>query len=328
MPKSVSVKFIDFWEGFDETDNKFLSALRSRYVVEVIPAASSEEPEILFYSRNGQLHLEYDSPIKVYYTGENDVPDFNECDYAISFHRIEFGKRHLRYPLYMLYEYDKVKQTHNLSCGRDMAERPFCTFLMRNHWNCDPQRIKIVDAVEAYRAIAYGGSWRNNVGGMIDNKIQFIAGYKFNLALENSRLQGYVTEKILEPLAASTVPLYWGAPDVCKDFNSDAFINIADYNSLDNFVADVKRIDNDAEAYLKILSAPKLLSDRTIDYDGRLADFLSAIVEERRRYTTRYGEAGNYHRRRILLVPFSENGNLMRMAKLIRLCYKPHHKKR
>ena len=161
---------------------------------------------------------------------------------------------------------------------------------MRNHWNCDPQRIKIVDAVEAYRAIAYGGSWRNNVGGMIDNKIQFIAGYKFNLALENSRLQGYVTEKILEPLAASTVPLYWGAPDVCKDFNSDAFINIADYNSL--------------------------------------ADFLSAIVEERRRYTTRYGEAGNYHRRRILLVPFSENGNLMRMAKLIRLCYKPHHKKR
>ena len=46
MPKSVSVKFIDFWEGFDETDNKFLSALRSRYVVEVIPAASSEEPEI------------------------------------------------------------------------------------------------------------------------------------------------------------------------------------------------------------------------------------------------------------------------------------------
>ena len=47
--------------------------------------------------------------------------------------------------------------------------------------------------------------------------------------------------------------------------NSDAFINIADYNSLDNFVADVKRIDNDAEAYLKILSAPKLLSDRTID---------------------------------------------------------------
>ena len=167
MPKSVSVKFIDFWEGFDETDNKFLSALRSRYVVEVIPAASSEEPEILFYSRNGQLHLEYDSPIKVYYTGENDVPDFNECDYAISFHRIEFGKRHLRYPLYMLYEYDKVKQTHNLSFGRDMAERPFCTFLMRNHWNCDPQRIKIVDAVEAYRAIAYGGSWRNNVGGKI-----------------------------------------------------------------------------------------------------------------------------------------------------------------
>ncbi len=320
MHGAVTVKFVDFWDCFDENDNKFLSALRSRYGVEVIPASSDEEPEILFYSRNGQKHLDYDSAIKVYYTGENDVPDFNECDYAISFHRLDFGKRHLRYPLYMMYEIDELKRPRYGVEDEGLAERPFCSFLMRNDWNCDPRRVEIVDAVEAYRPIAYGGPWRNNVGGPVDEKIPFISGYKFNLALENSRVEGYVTEKLLEPLVASTVPLYWGAPDAGMDFNPEAFVNIADYNSMDNFIADLKRIDNDNDSYMKILRAPKLLSDCETDFDDRLAGFLSVIVEERCRYAPRYGEAGDYHRRRVLLRPFGENRNLMRMAKLVSLC--------
>jgi len=317
MSRSVTVKFVDFWDGFDEGNNKFLSALRSRYDVTLIPGRCDGVPDVLFYSREGESHLDYEDSIKVYYTGENDVPDFNECDYAISFHHLDFGRRHLRYPLYMMYDYEMISDPCVIS-DDDAVARPFCSFLMRNHYNCDPRRIEIADAVEEYRPIAYGGLWRNNTGGPVADKVSFISGYKFNLALENSLVGGYVTEKILEPFIASTVPLYWGAPDVAEDFNPEAFVNIADYDSIGNFVKALMAIDRDREAYLGMLRAPKLRADRHVDFDGRLASFLGDIVESRRRYAVRYGESGLYHRRRILLRPFVMSRNFMRLAKTVR----------
>lgn len=80
FPRTITVKFVDFWPSFDENDNKFLAALRSGMDAEVIPSSSPEIPDLLFYSQFGMRHLEYESSVKIYYTGENDVPDFNECD--------------------------------------------------------------------------------------------------------------------------------------------------------------------------------------------------------------------------------------------------------
>ncbi len=40
-----------------------------------------------------------------------------------------------------------------------------------------------------------------------------LVNYKFTLALENSLLPHYMTEKIWEPLAAGSVPVYYGAPN-------------------------------------------------------------------------------------------------------------------
>ena len=315
MSDTITVKFVDFWPTFNENDNKFLSALRASCDVHVIPFGSSGSSDILFYSRCGLRHLHYSDSIKVYYTGENDVPDFNECDYALSFHHLDFGGRHMRYPLYMLYEYDELDSV----CvhGEDVADRPFCSFLMRNFSNCAPERLMIVDAVESYRPIAYGGPWRNNTGGPVDEKIPFISRYKFNLALENSLLPGYITEKILEPLVAGTVPLYWGPDDVTDDFNADAFMRVNDYDSVDRFVEALRKLDNDNDAYLKMLRAPKLNADKYIDFDARLADFLGAIVSNPRKHTVRYGEAGMYHSIRCRLSPFLQSRAFMRMAGML-----------
>lgn len=320
MSQTITVKFVDFWKGFDANNNKLLSALRAGNDVTVLPCDSEVEPDLLIYSRDGYKHLRYENSIKIYYTGENDVPDFNECDYAISFHHIDFGPRHLRYPLYMMYGYEGLSTDSGKQPSDAAFDRPFCSFLMRNYYLCDPRRIEIVDAVDAYRPIAYGGPWRNNVGGPVDDKLAFISGYKFNLALENSLVSGYITEKLLEPLLAGTVPVYWGADDVTADFNSDSFIRVRDYDNMDSFISGLKRIDGDRKEYMSILSAPKLNVDKNIDFDSRLESFFSAIVEHRRRYVTRYGEAGLYHDRRKLLAPFLRQRSFFRLAKLVNLC--------
>ena len=288
----ISIKYVGFWDTWNIYNNKFNEALGINNRVRVIEKGSIENPDILFYSRytKGE-HLNYDC-IKIYFTGENDFPDFNECDYALSFHEVTFGERHLRYPLYMLYEYDQLSNPLKIS-DKEAVNRKFCSLLMRNSNNCDPKRLRIIDEVGKYKDIDYGGSFRNNIGGNVDEKIPFIHGYKFNLALENSVVDGYVTEKILEPMVASTIPIYWGSERAKKDFNPEAFINVDDYDNLDNFLKALKRIDEDAELYLKMLRAPKLIKGVSPDFDSLLVEFLDNIAKKRRRYALPFGEIGN-----------------------------------
>lgn len=311
----ISVKFVDFWPSFDHENNKFVEALRSRHNVTVLDRDSRDVPDILFYSRNGVDHFDYDC-LKIYYTGENDFPDFNECDYALSFYRMDFGERHLRYPLYLLYDYGRLAKLPEIS-DREALERGFCSLLMRNADNCDPMRLRIIDAVDAYRPLAYGGPYRNNTGGPVEDKLEFISRYKFNLALENSDIDGYVTEKVLEPMLANTVPIYWGTQAVRDDFNPEAFVNVGDYDTVDSFVDALGRLDNDDRMYLAMLRAPKLKGVSVNDFDGRLADFLDKIATGRRRHTVRYGEMNRLRRRNRLASRIVTNKWGIRAARVL-----------
>ena len=315
MRRHVKIKFVDFWPSFDCENNKFADALRLRHDVEVLPRDGDDVPDILFYSRCGcGEHLKYDC-VKVYFTGENDFPDFNECDYALLFYNCVLGDRHMRYPLYMLYETGGALSPPALS-DKEALGRGFCSVVMRNSSNCDPMRLRIIDAVESYRPLAYGGPYRNNTGGPVAEKIPFIGGYKFNLALENSMVNGYVTEKLLEPLAAATVPVYWGSRQACRDFNPDAFINVGDYDSTDSLVEAIRRIDNDDEEYLRILRAPNFKDQEPVDFDSRLADFLDNIVCGMKRYRVRFGEMAVLHERRCVTVPLTGKRWSYRVMKL------------
>lgn len=301
--KEIKVRFTDFWSSFDPYDNVFVRLLSAKFHVVVMSGTLAERPDMLIYSAFGIEHYKYEDCVKVYYTGENDVPNFNECDYGLSFHHIDFGGRHFRYPLYMMYEIDEAILKPAIS-DRQALEREFCSVLMKNAANCNRQRLRIIEAVDSYKSVAFGGPYRNNIGGNIpiDGKIPFISGYKFNLALENSAIHGYITEKIVEPFAAATVPIYWGAPDIKNEFNPEAFINVGDYRSIDAFIDDLKLIDNNPERYLRILRAPRLNSDKNLDYNERLQDYLCNIAETLKvRRSLNAMEHNNYRRSHILM---------------------------
>lgn len=317
MKKSLTVKFVDFWPTFNVLDNKFIDALKANYDVEVLSPENTSTPDILFYSRCGvrNEHLKYDC-LKIYFTGENYFPDFNECDYAMSFYDMDCGGRNLRYPLFMLYEIDQFLNPPLFS-DHEALSRGFCSVVMKNVVNCDPMRLKIIDAVDSYKPMAYGGPYRNNVGGPVENKIDFISGYKFNLALENSMVDGYVTEKLLEPFAASTVPVYWGSDVSKKDFNPDAFINISDYDSIDSFLKALKRIDSDSTEYLSILRAPNCRHTTPDDFDSRLEEFLNGIADKMKKKRTAYGEMGIYQKRNKVVLPLWDKSYSRKMIKLM-----------
>ncbi|CAJ99309.1 alpha (1,3)-fucosyltransferase fragment 2 [Helicobacter acinonychis str. Sheeba] len=53
----------------------------------------------------------------MYYTGENEVPNFNLFDYAIGFDGLDFKERYLRMPLYYAHLHDKAQSVNDTTCA-------------------------------------------------------------------------------------------------------------------------------------------------------------------------------------------------------------------
>ncbi|WP_316851318.1 glycosyltransferase family 10 domain-containing protein [Pedobacter agri] len=65
----------------------------------------------------------------------------------------------------------------------------------------------------------------------IDDKLIALMPYKYSIAIENSAIDGYFTEKISECYLTHTLPIYYGAPDIENYFDSNSLlkIDITDY---------------------------------------------------------------------------------------------------
>ena len=238
----------------------------------------SEEPDILLFSCFGERFTKYDC-VRVFYTPENLVPDFNVADYAIGFHYMNFGRRYLRYPMYLTYQRSYSQIIDSKIAEENSCARKFCSFVYSNGTWASPLRKQFFDLLSAYKQVDSGGRYMNNVGGPVENKIAFQSEYKFCIAFENSIGEGYTTEKLIEAMMSGSIPIYWGDPSVVKQFNPDSFINVSDYGSLEKVVQEVIRLDHDDEAYLEKLNQPWVRPcdgayDSLIHFREILSDFL------------------------------------------------------
>ena len=280
MPmKTIKVKCIGFWGAFDPRDNFILDLLKKRYQVEL-----SDEPEYLFYSTSTEDFLDYDC-VRIFYTGENVCPDFNLCDYAIGFERLTFADRYLRRPFYLdvpIYREDLDRAMHKHEFRmEDLKEKTeFCSFIYSNK-ESDPFRDQLLDKINSYKAVHSGGRYRNNIGGSVDDKFAYQWKHKFSIASENSYHSGYSTEKLVQSLAALTIPIYWGDPSIARDFNEKAFINCHQYDTLDEILERVIEIDQNEELYLKMLREPAFYPDFSLEEKRReLEEFIYHIIDQ------------------------------------------------
>lgn len=281
--KKIKICFTDFWDVFDPKDNFITDALKKNFEVEL-----SDNPDFVFCSIFGRRHLKYDCA-KIYYTGENIIPDFNLVDYALGFQEISFYDRYLRLPHYVLYPRAcKLALSKPSMKDDELVNRKFCSYVVSNAVSCK-ERGQIIEALGSYKSLDSGGRYHNNVGGPVADKIEFSRGYKFSVAVENSGARGYTTEKIMEAFASQTVPIYWGNPDIVKEFNPDSFINVHDFKSFEEMTEYVKKVDSDDELYLKMVKAP-IIKEAGKDYpqsgakeclyEDYLSDFLLKVCAQ------------------------------------------------
>ncbi len=285
------VKFVDFWPGFDPTENFLTKALDG-----VVDYQIGESPEIVFFSSFGREHEGFPGAIRVFYTGENIRANRFDCDYSINFDHLE-SRRHFRLPLYDIYP----RESPVASSDRDK----FCSIVVSNPKSLF--RLKFFEKLHARKPVDSGGRVGNNVGGPVESKIEFISGYRFNIAFENSSYPGYTTEKLFEAKNAGCVPIYWGNPRVSDDFEPGGFIDVSSFRSWDHCIEHILEVDADPKLLQRYQNTPLFRPGTTPieDRSARLGEFLRLIATEGRprwknRHLARWmAMANRMHTRRV-----------------------------
>lgn len=300
----IKVLFLDMPGEFKLNDNFIIDLLAERYEVDIV-----EEPDFLFYSAFGFHHFskKYQHCVKIFLAGEPVVPNFNDCDYAIGYVNMEFGHRYFRAASVLSSITGKSisKDIQDRSAvDNRLLDRKFCNFIYSNATNGQGAalRMQFCNALMKYKRVDCPGEVLHNMAadelkqrytvganGVMqansnfwqESKIAFQQKYKFSIAFENTKLDGFYTEKILNPFYAKSIPIYWGSGEITKEFNPKAFINCADYDyDFQRVIDRVIALDQDNKQYMQMLREKPLRDDFDFENRERLKDFLYGIIEK------------------------------------------------
>ncbi|MBO7253355.1 MAG: hypothetical protein J6V25_12100 [Oscillospiraceae bacterium] len=286
--KTIKLHYLGFWDNFDMEDNFFSHILEKRYNI----VLDAENPDFLIcYPLCRPFeYMRYDCP-RIMYTGEFISADFTAIDYFIGYDDISFGDRSYRYPYYL---YDYHKEEIFKRCGPALTEDEARKILKEKEYFCnyifghDTQlgiREKILEALSEYKRVECAGTHRNNMPGgkrySMMEKMPFMEKCKFTICAESVCYPGYTSEKIGHAFQARTVPIYFGDPDVEKNFNKDAFVNYSSFDSVEAMVEKVIEIDSNDDLFIHMLCQERYCENNYEEkkYQG-LAEFLYHIFDQ------------------------------------------------
>lgn len=287
----VRIALVDFWAGCNTSE--IISRLFSDdyQIIE-----DEKKPDLLIYSCFGEKHLEYFDCKRLFFCGENIVPDFNTCDFAITTVKLQYANRSLWVP-YGYFSLDTcsfdrpeesssilnrkfcsfIYSQDNMGQGA-MLRKEFCQQLMEKYKHVDCPG-KILHNMETDLLTS-----RESVDDWHSSKLRFLSNYKFNIAFENSQAPGYITEKLIDCYMANTVPIYWGSSGDVFPFPKDSMICANDYASFDDLIARIKEIDEHDEMYLNMLNANPLRDEHRKllpNYQAEISKFIRDVLNQK-----------------------------------------------
>lgn len=256
--RPLRIALSDWVSDTHPTFERMLRLLEGRLEV---ARADLADADLLVYSDFGERHWEFKG-MKVYLTGENMLPDFDQCDLAYTPAEMPGDDRAVRLPYFaqVLPELGTLVRPadHDPRAAIDRAE--FACFVASNPRGA--VRNRFFKALHRRRPVVSAGRHFNTTGVPLADKMALLRRFRFNLAFENSRSPGYVTEKLVEPLLTGTIPVYWGAPDVAREFNPGCMIDVSTFPSHEAAIERLLEVDADETARLRLLAAPPFVGNR------------------------------------------------------------------
>ena len=263
--KQLKIKFVDFDSVNNLEINPVYRALSKKYKLII----DDKNPDIVVCGMWGNKHIDINVP-KIYFSAETYI--FNNDFYDVYIGGIDLGKNKIQYNVIADEEDFSQLQYNKQTKLKTKPKTQFCAFIYRNY-HCR-ERIQFCKKLMKYKMVDCYGSVLNNKTLKNDNTatmayqdtlINTYSNYKFVIAFENKSIDGYVCEKISMPLYAGAIPIYWGANDVADYINQECFINVNDFNSFDDCIDYVKKVDNDDKLYQKYINAKPVLPNSKLN---------------------------------------------------------------
>jgi len=263
----MKIAFTDFWGMFIPNHNFFYYMLEDIYGD--IQVTSPEDCDILLYGPYGKDHQKFDpqNKIKIFVTGENLRPNFEECTYSFSFDFDDYQGRNVRIPLWFMqfdwYKKDSFKNPEfviglDKIDDNDYIQNPKTKFCVLVNNNLFDDRVQCVHTLSDYKQVECFGKPFGNWFYGESKKYELFSNFKFSICFENSVAPdgGYYTEKLIHAKLAGTLPLYYADEKVELDFNTKSFLNLNDYSSMNQFADHVIQLDKNQEEYEAIVNEP------------------------------------------------------------------------
>ena len=281
MKKTIKIKFVGNPLVFEPQWSDIWYAMEKNYDVQVV----EDDPDYIICDIFSVPPYEYCNypQIRILVNGENYIPDFNLVDYAVSRYPVQLQDRNFYLPGCAV-RHDRflslVDKERNYP-DSILEQKEFFANFIASHESENGIRGNFFKELSKYKRVESPGTYLYNMADNTrvhwgnDSKINFQRRCKFTLCFESTAHHGFITEKIVDAFCADTIPVYFGSSTIGEIFNKDAFINVADYPTMEDAIARIIELDNDDAQYLNMLRQPILVD---ADYPQRLYDDLEKFV--------------------------------------------------
>ncbi len=133
---------------------------------------------------------------------------------------------------------------------------PTCVFSGKQMTPLHKFRQEIINWLHSKNIITYG---RNH--NPLPDKITLLKTSPFHIVVENGYIHGYFTEKIMDCFLTGTVPIYYGCPDIHKQFDIRGIICFKTLGDLENIFSKLSM-----ELYHQMLDAVKYNYEQALKY--------------------------------------------------------------
>ena len=284
--RKIYVKYMDFWPAFRLERFDVHRILLERY--EVI---QSEKPDYVIFGEFGGQNYDIENRIncvKLFLSIENRDPNFDNTDYAIGIHYIDMGDRYFRKPT-ETHQLSAIQTVYNVTQVKniDVSKKKFCAWVVSNGGG--RERNLFFDKLSQYKVVDSGGSFRNNVGGSVGDKIEFLSHYKFSICMENSKTQGYISEKLVDCFEAGTIPIYFGDDTILELLNNKSYIHVKNEEEFDEKIELIKKIDNNDTLYQEVIREKIVIDDTRYARElQKYKDFIYHVIEQDKEKAKRF----------------------------------------
>lgn len=165
---------------------------------------------------------------------------------AISPHNYEYVKNHQEeFDIVVTHDLDFIKQIKNGIYAPHGG-----TWISPDDWVSNFKKSKNVSIIASEKVNTDGHRLRHDAAKLIDNQHRYGRGYKvieskldalkdyrFSIVIENSKIDGYFTEKLIDCLITHTIPIYWGSKNTLDVFDARGIISFETIEELSSILS-------------------------------------------------------------------------------------------